>query len=512
METNKQSYEELVYSKFFIHRSTFFTNSKRLLVIKFDCFTLNCPKTPSLPDETFLFKDINSVDTSLTNDREFSLRLKKDSVVTLQCSLRADCLCEIYRAFDRYTSHTLNNKPHIANFGPLAESKFPKTRALLTLSSDARTIIEIDLTIFRGHLEIEFKQIEPLSFHSKASKDPFWEEVIPNTKSTPKAVTYILFSHIHTLYKTAKGIIITTRDSHTMYEFIIVNLDQRNDLLSKIQQNHKQYINCYIDIQEDFSRDDQYIFTSDTKKSSRFTESLEGYRKSNLLLRSSTSPQHSEYMNFKGSAYGGGSVDSPKTFDYINALYSSTVKQNTTPSNDPINFEALQLGSPKFSFTPKNEGEVKQIRFLPGFDSKQTQSSTFATNSEGLRNYNTPLRSPMHADSTESFGNRLYNITESPYNAGEYREYRKDSYYPSSFKHSMTRSSLYNNEDYNSRKQSQTFSSFLGIKSAISSKLTATSKSYYDATSPMYSNPFMNIDTTTLDKAFLAYYRVYKNL
>lgn len=520
METKKPSHEGLVYAKFFIHRNSFFSNARRLLIIKSNCLTLNNLKTPSVPDETFWFKDILSIDILSNNEREFSLKIRKDTTITLQCSLRALCISEIYRALDRYNLSIATDMSSTSIIPPEDSTAPLRTRVFQTVTADGRIVIEADITIYRAHLELEYKRMESLGPGSKPPKHLFWEELSSDCNLSPK-ITTVFFVHIQTLYKTAKGIAIKTRDSHHIYELVVPALDYKTEIFNKIQQNCKQYTHSTLETQEDLPREDQYLFSTDAKRSSRFTETMEEYRKSNLFLRSNTTPLAHEYLSFKGSAYSG-SVDSPKTFEYIKQLQSSSNKQGGQPAKDKdsLNFDLLQLNSPKYSFTPKNDSDMKFLKFSQSSENKSFLNPAPSNGLESTHGFSLNIKSPMNFDRTDFAVNKPFSLANSPYNANESNlsplyhlsKFSKDSGQRTPNKQSQALSGPFSYEDSGmGLKHAQTFSSFLGGRSLYSSaRGMAASKSHYDSYASIYGNPFMNIDTTILDKAFLAYYKVYK--
>ena len=227
--------EPIIYGQFVVQKSVFIGLARRLLTVKEDKITLDAPNHDPKHHEIFNFSDILIIQFSPENDLQFTITLRKNHIITLQSEVRTECLCEIYRAWDK----------QIAKAPGFHATQFPSYHASkLIIPGDRQTYIETKMTVYKTYLEMSHSHLV-----MPAEKNQPYEK-IEGADHLIESTIYIPFYQIETLYKTHVGLVLEMRDSLAKHEFIFYDLEKTNNMIARIQSNYKEFTDNFIEIND----------------------------------------------------------------------------------------------------------------------------------------------------------------------------------------------------------------------------------------------------------------------
>ena len=225
-----------ILAKFLVEKVSYFgSHTKLLLVIhKTGIIVDTIPKDPSC-QETILFTDLTVIEASSRNPNEIILATKKNVTLSLFCSDRIRCICEIYHCWDKYISSVSSRLDKSFPSFDVSKDVVPGNHALY---------IDAQLTIYRTHLELIHKalRIPEGSGQRFIHREPS-HSGLSNTISIP-------FYLIEIIHKVHSGIIIQIKRSQVKHYLMFYDMEKVNNVITKLQGNYKEYLDGSINMNE----------------------------------------------------------------------------------------------------------------------------------------------------------------------------------------------------------------------------------------------------------------------
>ena len=220
-----------INSKFLVQKQAFLRTIKLILCVNSRGITFEPLPKNNEQQENILFSDIGVIEAPTHNNDQIIIKTKKNTVLTLQCTERVKCICEIYSAWDR----------HIITVSPQLERAFPSYELAKQILPNNRDVyINTQVTIFRAHLEIDHKAL-------KSSES--WTHIytqIEHNQSGFSPVVILPYCFIKTIYKTDTGIIIEMSNSQVKHHIVFYDLEKANNLIYKIEINCQEFLENLI--------------------------------------------------------------------------------------------------------------------------------------------------------------------------------------------------------------------------------------------------------------------------
>ena len=224
-----------IYGQFIVQKNGFFGLARRILTVKDDKIELDSPNYDQKHHEVFNFADMTIIQIPHDNETQFSITMKKNNIMTLQTEVRTECLCEIYHAWDKQTAKSPGF--HSTQFPSYQVSK-------LIIPGDRQTFIETKMTVYRTYIEMVHQNLV-----MSPEKDQFYDK-IEGADNLIEPTISIPFYQIETIYKTHIGLVIEMRDSMARHEFLFYDMEKSNSMISRIQQNFKEYTDNFLEIND----------------------------------------------------------------------------------------------------------------------------------------------------------------------------------------------------------------------------------------------------------------------
>jgi len=343
MKSNELTLSGSIRIKYFVECSGFFSKSRHLLCIQKDGLSLEPIKATSSPNSIILFKDLLNIEISPRNNREFYLKTKKGSSFTLHCSVRNECICEIYRIWDIHNTGAIVSENSPLEASPRLPKISPQYKVWRVISSDSKIALETEMVIYRTHLILLYQQSNV--YQMTKDLESFLSESQEKEQGFKMFKTSLLFSNIYLLHKTTKGLIIETADSHTVYDLTFVSSSEISEAISKIQTNYEEHTGSLIEVKANMIREYQTQSMKEAIESPKYIEYINQIRNS-LPFHIPQSPQHFENLHVK-TLPNLNYFDSPTSSEYVHSKTLQLSHQNDTRRNTP-RIDLSRVTTPKY--------------------------------------------------------------------------------------------------------------------------------------------------------------------